>query len=786
MEGPVRTRAFSFVPGPEVGETGFEPATARPPAGCATRLRHSPWCSLVRAGDGNRTRPKSLEGSCATTTLRPQSSYEAYLSAAKAARGPGLQTVVAVGRRLARCAPLGMPVVVERRQQVTGPDLAATGALERWFDDAPWGLAVVDLRHRFLRVNAALAGIDGVAADRHAGRAVEEILPGLAAQLAPILRRALVAGETVVGEELLGPTATEPDGRQRWLTSWFPLRGEDGAVQAAAGMLLRLPDLPEGERDVRAREQRMHLAMEATGTGYWEWDVESDRIRWTDGLAILHGLEPGGVPRGIAGLLELVHRGDREGVEAQLRAAVERCGDYGAEYRTTGPEAGERWMAARGRALAGPDGRTALVTGLSADVTDRRRREDALMFLAEASDALAGSLDPRRTMDEIARLAVPRLADWCAVQLASDPQGGFENVAVAHVDPDKVRWALELQERYPPDQDAPTGVPQVIRSGRSELYPEVDEELLRAGAVDEEHLRIIQELRISSAMVVPLRARERTLGAITFIFAESERQYSTHELELAEELGRRAGLALDHARLYEREHRTAETLQRALLPPTLPDIPGHELAARYLPGRAGDHVGGDWYDAFALPDGRDGIAIGDIGGRGITAAALMGQVRNGLRAYALKALGPAEAMADLRAMEDHLSELVFATLTYVVYDPRTGTGALASAGHLPTLVLDGSGGARYTDAPRCPPLGAGATAPCREHRFSLEPGGAFVLYTDGLVESRTRSLDEGLDRLATIARRSGGDIQRLADEIVEALPEQRQDDIALLALCRHR
>ena len=199
------------------------------------------------------------------------------------------------------------------------------------------------------------------------------------------------------------------------------------------------------------------------------------------------------------------------------------------------------------------------------------------------------------------------------------------------------------------------------------------------------------QLRMSSAMVVPLRARERTLGAITFIFAESERQYSTHDLELAEELGRRAGLALDHARLYDREHRTAETLQRALLPPNLPDIPGHELAARYLPGRAGDHVGGDWYDAFALPDGRYGIAIGDIGGRGISAAALMGQVRNGLRAYALKAPGPGAAMADLRAMDEQLEELVFATLTYIVYDPRTGTGTLTSAGHLPTLVLDGGG-----------------------------------------------------------------------------------------------
>jgi PAS domain S-box-containing protein len=679
-----------------------------------------------------------------------------------------------------------MSVVVERRQQMTGPDLGAAGALERWFGAAACGLVIVDPRHRFVRVNRAMAEMDGVAAEDHAGRPVGDVLPALAEQLAPVLRQVLDDGETLDAVELLGRTNAEPERDRRWVTSWFPLRGDDGAVRAAAGILVRLPGTAETELDLRVREQRMHVAMEGTGTGFWEWDVEADHIRWTNSLAVLHGLDAGTVPHGLEGLLALVHPDDRATVQTALRTAVERRSDFAAEYRTSGPDGGERWLAGRAKPLVGREGRTTVLAGLTADVTERRRREDALTFLAEAGDALAGSLDPVQTLNEIARLAVPRLADWCAVQLASDGQGGFENVAVAHVDADKVRWALELQERYPPDQDAPTGVPQVIRAGRSELYPEIDEELLRAGAVDDEHLEIIKQLRMTSAMIVPLRARERTLGAITFIFAESGRQYSTHELELAEELGRRAGLALDHARLYDREHRTAETLQRALLPPTLPKIEGHELAARYLPGREGDHVGGDWYDAFALRDGRFGIAIGDIGGRGITAAALMGQIRNGLRAYALKADGPAATMADLRRMGDQIDELVFATVTYIVYDPRTGTGLLSSAGHLPTLVLDGAGGARFTDAPRCPPLGADPDAPCVDHEFTLERGGSLVLYTDGLVESRTRSLDDGLGRLARMAAANEGDIHRLADEIVETLPEQRQDDIALLALRRNR
>jgi PAS domain S-box-containing protein len=674
--------------------------------------------------------------------------------------------------------------VPERDPALSGPDLAAAAALERWLGAAPWGLAVVDRRHRFVRVNGALADMDGVPADDHAGRHVRDVVPALAGQLEPLLRRVLDRGETLAAEELVGRTRAEPARDRRWVTSWFPLRGDDGTVQAAAGMLLPLPASEGPGLDVRVREQRMRLAMEGTGTGYWEWDVAADRIRWTDSLTTLHGLAPGQVPAGHRGFFELVHPDDRAALEAALRRAIEEGQEYIHEYRVVDADGGEVWLATRGRAVAGEDGTTAVLVGLTAEVTERRRREDALTFLAEASDALAGSLDPVQTLNEIAQLAVPRLADWCAVQLAPDVRGSFETVAVAHVDPDKVRWAEELQARYPPEPDAPTGAPEVLRTGRSELYPEIDESLLRAGARDDEHLRIIRELQMSSAMVVPLRARDRTLGAITFIFAESGRQYSTHELELAEELGRRAGLALDHARLYEREHRTAETLQRALLPPTLPDIEGHELAARYLPGREGDHVGGDWYDAFALPDGRVGIAIGDIGGRGIVAAALMGQVRNGLRAYALKAPGPGAAIADLRAMGDRLDELVFATLTYIVYGARTGDGVLASAGHLPTLVLEPDGSTRFIDAPRCPPLGAGADLPCREQPFTLPPGATLVLYTDGLVESRQRSLDAGLKHLCDAARRSRGDVQRLADDIIQTLPEQRADDIALLALRR--
>src|SRR4051794_5910869 len=235
-------------------------------------------------------------------------------------------------------------------------------------------------------------------------------------------------------------------------------------------------------------------------------------------------------------------------------------------------------------------------------------------------------------------------------------------------------------------------------------------------------MALVRELQMHSVMVVPLTARDRTLGAITFVWAESGRQYSTRDLELAEEVGRRAGIALDHARLFAREHATAATLQRALLPDRLPELPGHELVVRYVPSDARDHAGGDWYDAFRLPDGRFGVVIGDVGGRGMAAAATMGQIRNSLRAYALKCAGPAEVLDDLhRLVEASEGAITFATVVYVALDAATGACEFASAGHLPPLRVGAAGGAEYVDAPRCPPLGFSGAGPCTLGGFALAP-----------------------------------------------------------------
>src|SRR3954470_21482855 len=537
---------------------------------------------------------------------------------------------------------------------------------------------------------------------------------------------------------------------------------------------------------MRGLEARLRLALEGTETGFWEWEIASDAVEWSDNVGPMYGLPRGTQPAGFDAYLErCVDAADR----AELRTLVRRAAEEGIPYEhdvlVRLPDGAERWLHSRVRVIEGPDGRPERLIGLLTDVTERRRREDAHAFLDAASQALAASMDPVETLDEVARLAVPRLADWCAVQLAAEYRGSYEQVAVAHVDPDKVRWARELQERYPPDPDAPTGAPEVIRSGRSELYPVIDAALLDAAALDDEQREIVRQLQMNSAMVVPMRARERTLGAITFVYAESGRQYSTRELELAEELARRAGRAIDHARLYAREHAAAETLQRSLLPAALPAIPGHELVVRYAPSDARDHAGDDWYDAFAVPDGRFGIAVGDVGGRGMSAAATMGQIRNALRAYALKGAAPAEVMDDVHALVDASAGTIpFATAVYVALDPASGEAELATAGHLPPLVVHPDGSAEYVQIPLCPPLGLSGAPPCAAGHFHLAEGDTLWLYTDGLVESREGPIDDGLGALARAAGAARGDLEPIADALLATLPRSRADDVALLGLRR--
>jgi PAS domain S-box-containing protein len=405
-------------------------------------------------------------------------------------------------------------------------------------------------------------------------------------------------------------------------------------------------------------------------------------------------------------------------------------------------------------------------------------------FLAEASELLGKSLDPEKTMRRFADLAVCEIADWCGVELL-DENGALQNVAVAHVDPEQVEMAQELRTRYPPDPDAETGAPGVTRTGKSQLYPEIPDELLAESAEDEEHLSLIKALGLESAMVVPLIARGKALGAITYVSSEPGRRYGQEDLELAEDLARRAALAIDNSMLFHREHEAAVRLQRALLPESLPQVDGIEFAAHYAPAEEGLEVGGDFYEAIALEDGSVSVTIGDVAGRGIRAAAVMGRARTALRAYVLDGHPPAAAIrrVDRLLRESGRPELI--TMFHLGLEPATGHAEYVRAGHLPGLLRLPDGEVRELAGTGTPPLGIFERIDYEVHTVEVPAGSLLLLYTDGLIERRDGDLRAAMVRLGEVLAAGPDTAEECLQNVLgEFQADDVPDDVAILVMGR--
>ena len=413
-------------------------------------------------------------------------------------------------------------------------------------------------------------------------------------------------------------------------------------------------------------------------------------------------------------------------------------------------------------------------------------RAAQLEFLADASEALATTLDYRETLRQVASLAVPTHADWCSVQMVDD--GVLRTLAVAHIDPDKVQLARELETRWPSDPNRPGGAAQVARTGRSLLIEAVTDEMLVATARDEEHLRVARELGLRSAMVVPLLANERVLGVLTFVAAESGRRYTPEDVAFAEDLARRAGLAIDNADLYSQTRRVASVLQATLLPQDLPELPGWQLGTVYRQSGRTD-VGGDYYDVSGRDDGRVIAVLGDVMGRGVDAAVSGSLMRAAARVLSTQDPEPgalAAAMDRFMAIEPPTQ---MASSLYALFDPAEDAVALVVAGHPPPLLVQG-GTTRFMTEEGSPVHGLGPVPRGAVHsRFGV--GDLLLLYTDGLVERRGEGIDIGLKRLQAAAEELlvGVDDDTDLDEVLESLAEavsdpERQDDVAVLAFRR--
>ncbi|MEU1852424.1 SpoIIE family protein phosphatase [Streptomyces sp. NPDC019990] len=562
------------------------------------------------------------------------------------------------------------------------------------------------------------------------------------------------------------------------------------------------------------------LAVAAGGTALVSWRLR----RQTHGLdpsemtrmyehhdAVLHAVREGVLIIGGEGRLLLANDEARRLLLLPADAEERRVTDLGLETGTaellgSGRRATDEVHLAGDRLLAvnirpvGPEGRPAGSVVTLRDTTELRalagRAEAArerLGMLYEAGVRIGTTLDVVRTAQELAEVAVPRFADAATVDLldpilrgavAAGPSHQMRRVAVHGLD--------GVQSLYPVGELIRSVPASPVAVGADRGLAALDADLAaRDGwmrAQDGGRARHLLDLGFHSLITVPLQARGVVLGMASFWRSDAA-PFGNEDLAFAEELAARAAVAVDNARRYTREHTLAETLQRSLLPGSLPDHSAVDVAHRYLP--ALDGVGGDWFDVIPLPGTRVALVVGDVVGHGLHAAATMGRLRTAVHNFSALDLPPDELLG-------HLDELVAridsdenveqdnegvsgATCLYAIYDPASGTCALARSGHPEPALVHPDGTVEYLEVPGSPPLGLGGGLPFETAEITIPEGSRLVLYTDGLVEDREQGIDTGLAALRRALAHPGRSPEETCRDVLDAVvPARSSDDIALL------
>ncbi|UXY20632.1 SpoIIE family protein phosphatase [Streptomyces cynarae] len=412
---------------------------------------------------------------------------------------------------------------------------------------------------------------------------------------------------------------------------------------------------------------------------------------------------------------------------------------------------------------------------------------ERLALLAETTTTLSSTLDVDEAMDRLVNLVVPRLADWAVVDLIT-VRDEVRRFAVVHTENGVLVHREDLEGAMPPvPEDSPMPLSRALRGVASTLAgPETYQGPPDSGIAVEQR-RLFEATGMHSAAIAPIRTVREVLGALTLGRSERPERFTAADIALLEDITRRAGLALDNARLYQRQRKVAETMQRHLLP-QLPRVQGYAMTARYLPAPDASQVGGDWYDAFTLTDGAMAVVVGDVVGHDLDAAAGMAQLRNMLRAYAWSQEKPPSRIvewldrASLSIAEVSMATMVFARMT-VAYDGHCEL-SWTNAGHPPPLLVSHEGVATYLTDGHGVLLGLEPEQEREDATALLPPGSTLVLYTDGLIESPGHSIDEGLERLrrtaASLAHRA---LDPFTDLLLErARAPHNDDDVAVLAV----
>ncbi|MFD9395803.1 SpoIIE family protein phosphatase [Streptomyces sp. NPDC060000] len=464
--------------------------------------------------------------------------------------------------------------------------------------------------------------------------------------------------------------------------------------------------------------------------------------------------------------------------------------------------------------LVGDDGSVTGICYMVQDVTERWAVRQLLSLVNEAGTRVGTTLDVMRTAQELADFAVPRFADFVIVDLlepvlSTEGHGAWltdagpaparpvmRRAGLASVRegcPEAVARIGDRVDFLPPPHDA-----SLLIDGEPILIPVLDasDDLWTA---EPERTASIRAFGLHSLISVPMRARNTALGLATFVRSLNPVSFRSDDVLLARELVARAALCVDNARRYTREHTAAVTLQRSLLPHALAGGTALEVASSYLPADPTDGVGGDWFDVIPLSGARVGLVVGDVVGHGIAAAATMGRLRTAVQTLADMEMPPDELLAHLDdlvlrlsaertdgpAAQQSATAFLGATCLYAVYDPVTRRCTMARAGHPPPVVVAPDGQVSFPEPPAGPPLGLGGMA-FEATEIELAENSLIGLYTDGLVETADRDIEQGMSRLGEVLARSDADLATLCTSTVRQLvPVPQPDDIALLLARTH-
>lgn len=598
----------------------------------------------------------------------------------------------------------------------------------------------------------------------------------------------------------------------RW-AGVFPLRHRDGTERAVEFRTMRLLDsegqphllgLATNARTVRGVERDLalsHSLVNQTPLGIAVFDNDLRWVGVNPSLERMNGVPEAAVVGRRVG--EVLPDLDVEAIEARMRHVL-ATGRPLLDQQTVGRTAadvGERAYSESYHRIEDTNGR---VLGLAMAVLDVTERQQAaaevaqarrrLTVIADAGVRIGTTLDLRQTARELADVTVPHVADLAAVDILESVVNHGTITPVTGGAPAEFR-ALAVAAGYPTDAihaADPVGelatygpsriITKCVRSARPVLIERVDGRMMRRIARDASAAQALHAAGVHSYLALPLMARGKVLGTLSLYRTVNERPFGEQDRVLASELAARAAICIDNARLYGRERATALTLQRSLLPSAPAQREGLDIAARYRPALS--EVGGDWYDVLPLGPQRTGLVVGDVMGKGVQAAAIMGQLSSATRALARLDLPPAELMRHLDDIAGSLGDAI-ATCVYAVCDLRRGVCTLSGAGHLPPALTRADGTTRLVEIPGGVPLGVGGVD-FGTTEVELAPGSLLTLYTDGLVENREEPIDTGLTTLTRFLQStSGHPLEQTSDALLSALRPEPDDDVALLLARTH-